>query len=189
MNGRAQGGYWFKAALRDSDLAPLTRLVGCMLESVADTDSGIVPASASLSTIAKWTGMSRRAVVNHLQLLEDAGFVRRSRPEQWRAAKNQETTRYTLLVPEAFPVRRPSASGALGHEATEPSAPRAPDLVHQTTAPSAPRAPSTTSTKTRANGGGPRARRLCPNGQPIAADGACCEACAGGAALAIEESA
>jgi hypothetical protein len=124
-----QGGYWYKNALATSDLKPLTRLVGYALETLTDTETAT--ATVALSYLVARTGMSKSALAEHLNLLENAKFVERARPETWKQMQRREMTRYTVVVPAGYPVKASpvfdSSSPSHGHipvRETEFSSPR-----------------------------------------------------------------
>ena len=129
----------FERAVLASDLAPPARLILLALAVLADWPGGVVPArfSPSLTTLAELTGLSRRAVADHLGQIERTaerdGWVVRARPTKENARSKKERTRYRLTIPASAPrapelvqeVHSSSASGALA------SAPRAPELVQE----------------------------------------------------------
>ncbi|MFD1505271.1 helix-turn-helix domain-containing protein [Georgenia yuyongxinii] len=133
MTQRTQRFDWERALLA-SDLPASARLIGLTLATRTDPDLTI-PAdfTPSLSTIAKWTGLSRRAVQLHLNGLETAGWVTRSRPTVMAARVHHERTRYGLATPAGA-----GAPDALGHEIPQPGEPSALGLgneVHGARAP------------------------------------------------------
>lgn len=95
-------------AIRASELPPLARLVALSLLTRADAASATIPAeySPSLNTIAADTGLNRASVKRHLNVLESAGWISRSRSTN--AAADHQPTRYRLGVPP----RRTESLGA-----------------------------------------------------------------------------
>lgn len=81
----------------------------------------------SLSEIAQATGLSRRAVTEHLDLLDQAGWVERNRPSLEEARAGTKTG-YRLLIP-----REPSAlpPPALGHDVPQGPPAETGNLGHQ----------------------------------------------------------
>lgn len=131
----------FERAVLASDLAPPARHVLLVLAVIANWPGGVVPAkySPSLTKLAEATGLSRRAVMNHLNAVEKTpeqdGWVHRSRPTVEKARSEKERTAYRLGVPararHALEAREP---GAL------PRAPDAPELGQEVPRARAPRA-------------------------------------------------
>lgn len=95
----------FERAVLASDLPAPARHVLHVLAVLADWPSGVVPAqfSPSLTRLSEMTGLSRRAVMNHLNASEKKlgqdGWVIRSRPEIEKARSEKERTAYRLGVP------------------------------------------------------------------------------------------
>jgi hypothetical protein len=138
----------FERAVLASGLPAPARLVLLVLAAVANWPGGRVPAQfgPSLSSLADLTGLSRRAVAQHLNAIEKTngsdGWVLRSRPTVENARTKKERTQYQLSIPASAP-RAPetevpgpmssagdalaSAGGALGlvHEVHRASAPGA----------------------------------------------------------------
>ena len=67
---------WMKA-VRDSDLAPSTRLL--LLTMVTWLDAYTGTCFPSLKTLARGTGLSKSTVAVHLTNAEQAGFLKRTR--------------------------------------------------------------------------------------------------------------
>ena len=90
-----------RALVRSALPAPSRHIV-LTLAIWTDAEIAAIPEefSKSLSEIAEATGLSRRAVVKHLELLEKNGWVKRTRPE-YRAARAGAKTAYALCVPGA----------------------------------------------------------------------------------------
>lgn len=95
----------FERAVLASDLPAPARLILLALAVVADWPGGVVPArfTPSLTTLTTMTGLSRRAVMTHLNDIERSedrdGWVIRSRPTKARARAEKERTGYRLSVP------------------------------------------------------------------------------------------
>lgn len=109
LSGTHRGGYWYAAALRDSNLPATSRHVGHVLVSIADNDTGRI--RVSLTRLADFTGLNRATIARKLNELERLGWVKRRRPEKWAAIKEGEMTEYTLVIPEGFPTSRPVRLG------------------------------------------------------------------------------
>jgi hypothetical protein len=90
----------------DSDLEPPARLLVLALARKSDNDTAIVPPehTPSLTTLMAMTGLSRSAVAEWLNALEDAGWVKRVRPP--RDSRVERTT-YVLLPGSPSAQRRP----------------------------------------------------------------------------------
>ncbi len=102
-------------ALRDSGLPAAARHVALELLTRAKAGTAGVPAehSPSLTRLARDTGMSRRAVMDGLNVLESRGWVSRLRDLE-RARKEHRPTGYRLHVPA-------SARAALGQDVPQPA--------------------------------------------------------------------
>ena len=123
-------------ALRGSGLPSAARHVALELLTRTEAGTAEVPAehSPSLTGLARDTGMSRRAVMDGLNVLESGGWVTRLRDLK-RAVKEHQPTGYRLHVPAR-------AGGALGQEVPQPArAPVALGLGQETTRARAPVAP------------------------------------------------
>lgn len=124
------------AAVRKSDLPAPARLIIFVLADVADNDTAVVPAgrTLSLSELAQQTGLSRRAVAEHLSILDRAGWVERDKPEDTARARAGEKTKYRLKIGG-------SAGGALvqevHHRGSAGGAPEVVQEVHRGSAPGA----------------------------------------------------
>ena len=105
-------------ALRGSGLPATARHVALELLTHTEAGTAKVPAkhSPSLAGLARDTGLSRRAVMNGLNVLESGGWVTRLRDLK-RAVKDKQPTSYRLHVPA-------SARAALGQDV--PQSARAP---------------------------------------------------------------
>jgi hypothetical protein len=90
-----------------SNLRPLARLVLLVLLSKADNATAVVPMehTPSLSTLVAATGMARSAVAEQLNLLEELGWVTRTRPS---SPSRKARTGYALEVGKADPERPPA---------------------------------------------------------------------------------
>lgn len=109
--GTPRGGYWYANAIWESDLPAPARLTALVLNGKADNATGRLTERLSLSEIARRTGLSRRTVATHLNTLEEGGWVRRERPERWKAREAKERTAYTVTIPPGYP--QASARAAL----------------------------------------------------------------------------
>lgn len=93
----------FDKALLASDLPGLTKLILHTLAAKANWPGGHIPDefSPSLTKIATLAGMSRRAVMTHLNAAEQLGWVKRGRPSVVAAITDKECTNYVLAIPDA----------------------------------------------------------------------------------------
>lgn len=98
----------FNRALQASKLKGTTRAVLMHMGVLADWPGGVIPErfSPSLNKLADITGFSRRAVMEHLNIAEQEGWVVRTRPETAKALGENERTGYRLVVPDAALVPR-----------------------------------------------------------------------------------
>lgn len=114
--GRAQGGYWYAAAIRSSDLPPSARLVALAIVGQADNATGKLV--RSLSGLAGDTGLDRRTVMRQLAALEAGGWLLRDSPRDHAALGARKMTTYTTVIPNGFPTRgtTPLALGAQSAE-------------------------------------------------------------------------
>lgn len=92
--------YRITRAVRKSNLPHPSRLIMFVLADVADTGTAEIPPqrTPSVSVLSGETGLDRRTVQRHLDALEDAGWLARTRPserEQWFGHR----VRYRLLLP------------------------------------------------------------------------------------------
>lgn len=111
-----------ESAVWHSELEPAARLIVLALLRKADNDNAVVPPehTPSLTTLQAMTGLSRSSLTDWLNALEDAGWVKRTRPPK---GTRTERTSYALLVgspsaqrrvksgPRAGLVRQPDHSG------------------------------------------------------------------------------
>lgn len=140
-------------AVRASSLPAPSRLIMLTLSDIAEAGTAEIPErrTPSLSVLASETGLSRRSVASHLTLLEQGGWITRTRPDVAAARARGERTCYRLTIPEGAvlvqevhhsetgvvqEVHQGSAAGALA------SAGDALDLVQELHQPSAGAAPS-----------------------------------------------
>lgn len=88
-------------AVRASALPPPSRLIMLVLSDIAEAGTAEVPAqrTPSLAVLAKETGLNEATVKRHLIALDDAGWLKRTKPTQDAARRLGERTRYQLLVP------------------------------------------------------------------------------------------
>lgn len=93
----------YERAVLASKLPASARLVLLALAVVADWPCGKTPErfTPSLSTLADLTGLSRRTVMDHLNIAEADGWVERYRPLVEKARADKERTRYRLMVDKA----------------------------------------------------------------------------------------
>lgn len=167
------GGYWYADAVRNSALPSASRLIALALCTVADNQSATVRRDVSLTTLQRWTGLSRSAVRSHLRTLELAGWLVRQRPSVTAARLNHETTAYRLTVPPAdLPAAEARAGRALGLGREKPQA-RNPDALGLGQEKRKARASGALISLGTRDGSAPRGAR-CPNNRPVAADGSCC---------------
>lgn len=114
-------------ALFVSDLSSQARLVALTLLALTNPQSCVVPAefTPSLTKQEKMTGLGRSTLARALNELEEAGWVRRRRPEVEKARTEGERTRYRLGLPPGW-----SQSGtSWSQSGTSPSATAGLDLV------------------------------------------------------------
>jgi hypothetical protein len=159
---RAQGGYWYAQAIWTSDLPPTAGLVALVIAGAADSESGRL--KVSLTILARRTGLGRSTVARTLKTLEAEGWVKRSRPEVWKAIKEGDSTVYTTIIPAGYPTK---ASPAAGLGGTKASARAGLGVVPETTKASPAAGLSTTSTNGAAAGSAAAPPRplplLCPH--------------------------
>ena len=128
-------------ALRDSGLPAAARHVALELLTRTGAGTAEVPAehSPSLTTLARETGMSRRAVMRALNVLESGGWITRLRDLK-RAVTEKQPTRYRLHAParagDALGQEVPQSARAggaleLGQEVPQARAGDAPELGPQ----------------------------------------------------------
>lgn len=122
-----------------SDMEPPARLIVLALLTKADNLTAAVPRehSPSLSTIVAMTGLARSAVAEWLNALEDAGWVKRTRPP---TGARTEQTAYALLIGAPTVVRRPRNR----QSAQRTSPPSGPEVVRSADATSPPSGHATT---------------------------------------------
>lgn len=113
----------FERAVLRSNLAPPARHILLTIAVVADWPGGTTPPAftPSLTRLAELTGLSRRAVMTHLNAAEEESWVVRDRPPVERARAAKERTRYRLTIPTTA-----RAPGAPDRE--DARAPDAPEL-------------------------------------------------------------
>lgn len=110
----------YERAVRSSDLPSLSRLLALTLATWADVRTGRIPPrlTPSLTTLEGATGMARASVRNHLNKLEEAGWVVRERPTVAAARSEKARTHYKIRVPKGAAV--PDTDGnELGQEMPE----------------------------------------------------------------------
>jgi hypothetical protein len=111
--------------VRRSNLPPAARLIMFVLSDMAVAATGMIPAkhSPSLTDLARETGHGESTIKAQLALLEQLGWVKRTRPSGAERARKQPTY-YQLAVGspgEERPVlkRKPRARSKPSDEATE----------------------------------------------------------------------
>lgn len=87
-------------AVRRSELPAPARLVMLTLADVAEVGTAEIPErwTPSLTVLARETGLSKRTVQRHLDLLDEEGWIKREKPGK-KAQWYGERVRYTLLCP------------------------------------------------------------------------------------------
>jgi len=88
-------------AVRRSDLPAPARLVMLTLADVAEVGTAEIPPqhTPSLAVLARETGLNESTVKRHLNALESAGWLVRTRPTIEAARLTGERTRYRLALP------------------------------------------------------------------------------------------
>jgi hypothetical protein len=138
-----------------SDLPPTARYVLLVLALLGDVDTGdLGEHSPSLTLLAQLTGLSRRAVMQALNLLEAKGWLLRDRPAVVDARSKKARTRYLVRDPSSPPPELSGSSRARRAPDGDPArAAGAPELGHVVPLSRAARAlvlvPSTTSSGER----------------------------------------
>lgn len=108
-------------AVKASSLAPPSRLLVHTLLTHVTNGTLVIPAkyAPSLTTLTKETGLSRSTVAEHLNNLEQDGWIDRSRPATKEALAEKARTAYRIKVPAAVlaelspePVQEPDQSGS-----------------------------------------------------------------------------
>lgn len=62
-------------AIKCSSLPPCTRLLLCIMWTMADSTTGIINHPVSLSELAACTGLARRSIITHLTIAEGGGWL------------------------------------------------------------------------------------------------------------------
>lgn len=90
----------FERAIRRSGLKPPSRHLALTIATWAGIADGIIPDrfQPALSTLEEATGLTRKSVRTHLDLLEEAGWIGRDRPTT-EASRRGARTHYRLLIP------------------------------------------------------------------------------------------
>ena len=96
-------------AVRSSDLPTPSKVIVFTLVSFADPQTAVIPDryTPSLTKLANYTSLGRSTVAEHLNRLEDAGWIKRSAPSKQAAWRDKECTTYVLAIP-------PGTSPAVG---------------------------------------------------------------------------
>jgi len=107
----------FERAVFASELPAPSRLILLTLAAHTDAATCVVPAkfTPSLSTLAERTGLTRKTVMVHLDLLDTAGWVDRLKPDPAAQRSQRARTQYRLTVPTgvgATPVLPSTGVGA-----------------------------------------------------------------------------
>lgn len=126
--------FYLAGAAWRAKVAPTTKLVLLCLADTANDDGECWP---SIQTICKKTGLSRRAVINHIETLCKEGFLTKTR----RTKDNGEQTSNLLKIVCMNPVGSEQDAPGGGAPRAPGSAPNAPGGVHHVHPGSAPRAP------------------------------------------------
>lgn len=115
MPGRLE----YERAIRRSDLPSLSRLLALTIATWADIDTGIIPErfQPSLGTLEEATGLARKTVRQHLNVLEERKWLARDRPDPELARTAHARTHYALLIPAGA---RGSETLGLGAEVPQP---------------------------------------------------------------------
>jgi DNA-binding Lrp family transcriptional regulator len=89
-------------AVRKSDLPAPSRLIMLVLADVAEVGTCEIPEkhTPSLRVIADETGLNKATVVRHLDSLDDAGWIVRTKPTLEAARLYGERTKYRLTIPD-----------------------------------------------------------------------------------------
>lgn len=98
MINRAVGGRLaYERGIRYSSLLPISRHIALTLATWASIDTGVIPDRfmPSKETLEAATGLSRGAIVKHLNLLEAEGWLSRE-----TGGGRSRRTKFRLLIPE-----------------------------------------------------------------------------------------
>lgn len=87
-------------ALKRAKLKAPAKAVVMMLLSAADTETAAIPAqfTPSLDDLAEWTSLARSTVAEWLDVLEETGWVERTRPSKAEALGSGRRTLYRITV-------------------------------------------------------------------------------------------
>lgn len=145
-------------AVRRSNLPPAARLIMLVLSDMADAKTGVIPDrhSPSLADLARDTGHGESTVKAQLLILEQLGWVVRSRPDK-RAQGRYASTGYRLQVgakgEERTPHKRarskPSQEAEEGQEQAHSGGQEQATSDHQEGQEQAPRGPGDSSERAR----------------------------------------
>ncbi len=98
MNGR--GRFDYERGVMASELPPPARLVALVLAAHANPDGRIPDEfTPSLTRLSTATGLARRTVTEHLNILESTGWIVRTVPNMRLARSKKVTTKYRLTAP------------------------------------------------------------------------------------------
>lgn len=158
----------WRHAIIQSDLPPTTRHLLLTL-SVHMTDAG-ESCFPSTETLARETGLSKKAVIKHIRVARDAGWLRVGVAGLGRLSDNRQWKRHEYMV--AFPIRERRSEEEENPEGGEPSSPASetPPGKPETTVATGPAGEggerSTPASKT-AEGGEPRSEGGEPKGKKV----------------------
>ncbi|MGW3650221.1 hypothetical protein [Streptomyces sp. NPDC000878] len=113
------GRFEYERAIRRSDLPPPSRHLALTIATWADMNTGIIPDrfQPSLGTLEAATGMGRKTVRTHLDVLEEREWLERHRPDKVKARTEHARTRYVLIIPDGA---RGGETLGLGAEEPQP---------------------------------------------------------------------
>jgi hypothetical protein len=146
----------WRHAIIQSDLPPTTRHLLLTL-SVHMTDAG-ESCFPSTETLARETGLSKKAVIKHIRVARDSGWLRVGVAGLGRLSDNRQWKRHEYMV--AFPIQERRSDEDENHEGGVPSSPASE---------SAPGKPATTVATGAAEDGGERgspASKTAEGGEP-----------------------
>lgn len=123
-------------AVRASNLPAPSRLIMLTLSDIAVAGTAEIPPkhTPSLTVLARETGLGRSTVAEHLALLEEGGWIVRTRPDVAAARLRGERTCYRLAVPADAP--KVQETDYLVQEPDGGSPGAGPDLVQEPDQPS-----------------------------------------------------
>ncbi|MEV4001013.1 hypothetical protein [Actinomadura sp. NPDC049753] len=103
--------YDVERAIKRSGLPSPSRLILFVLLTHVTNGTLVVPSeyTPSLSLLAEETGLSRRAVADHLNRVEAEGWLKRLRPPVQKARTEKARTSYRITIPAALLASAPDA--------------------------------------------------------------------------------